>query len=133
MRFRVCGSLSITQILAMERPFPDVTVRPKHHVGTGQTDWRNAMRSGLALFLLIALCASASAATRARHANSRYVIVRPNQAVLPGYGNPAYGSPAYVTPNGARVFRDDSAPGGFRTDGDPPVSYDDPSKYGGSP
>ena len=81
------------------------------------------MRSGLAFCLLIALCASGNAATRAHHAKSRHVIVRPSQAVMP----------AYVTPRGARVYRDDSAPGGFRTDHDPPVSYDDPSKYGGSP
>ena len=81
------------------------------------------MRFGLALCLLIALCASGNAATRAHHAKSRHVIVRPSQAFMP----------AYVTPGGARVYRDDSAPGGFRTDHDPPVSYDDPSKYGGSP
>ena len=79
------------------------------------------MRSGLAFILLIALCASANAATRAHHAKSRYAIVRPSQAVVPGY----------VTPNGVRIYRDDSAPGGFRTDHDPPVSYDDPSKFGG--
>lgn len=79
------------------------------------------MRFSLALFLLIALCVSASAATKARHAKSRYIVVRPSQVV----------APAYVSPNGTRVFRDDSAPGGFRTDRDPPVSYDDPSKYGG--
>jgi hypothetical protein len=41
--------------------------------------------------------------------------------------------PVYVAPNGVRIYRDDSAPGGFRTDHDPPVSYNDPSKYGGSP
>ncbi len=81
------------------------------------------MRSGLALFLLIILCASASAATRAHHARSRHVIVRPSEATMP----------VYVAPNGARIYRDDSAPGGFRTDHDPPVSYNDPSKYGGSP
>jgi hypothetical protein len=81
------------------------------------------MRSGLALFLLIALCASGNAATRAHHAKSRHVIVRSSPAV----------TPAYVTPRGVRVYRDDSAPGGFRTDHDAPVSYDDPSKYGGSP
>jgi hypothetical protein len=81
------------------------------------------MRSGLALFLLIALCAPAEAATKARHARSRYVIVRPSQDVMPGY----------VTSSGARIYRDESAPGGFRTDRDPPVSYNDPSKYGGSP
>lgn len=82
------------------------------------------MRYALAFCLLIALCAPGDAATRAHHAKSRYVIVRPNQAAV---------DPAYVTPNGVRVYRDDSVPGGFRTDYDPPVSYNDPSKYGGSP
>ena len=81
------------------------------------------MRSGLALFLLIALCASSNAATRSQHARSRHVVVRPSQAVMP----------VYVSPNGVRVYRDETAPGGLRTDGDPPVSYGDPSKYGGSP
>ena len=37
----------------------------RHHVRRGPTDWRNATRSGLALCLLIALCASANAAARA--------------------------------------------------------------------
>jgi uncharacterized protein YdhG (YjbR/CyaY superfamily) len=81
------------------------------------------MRSGLALFLLIALCTSGNAAARAHHAKSRHVIVRPGQAAVP----------AYVTSGGVRVYRDDSAPGGFRTDHDAPVAYDDPSKFGGSP
>jgi hypothetical protein len=81
------------------------------------------MRFTLALFLLIALCISGNAAARTHHAKSRHVIVRPSQAVMP----------AYVTPRGVRVYRDDSAPGGFRTDHDEPVAYDDPSKFGGSP
>lgn len=41
--------------------------------------------------------------------------------------------PAYDTPRGVRVYRDDTAPGGFRTDHDEPVAYGDRSKYGGSP
>ncbi len=81
------------------------------------------MRSGLALCLLIALCASGNAATRTDHAKSRHVIVRSSQAAMP----------AYVTQRGVRVYRDDTAPGGFRTDHDEPVSYDDRSKYGGTP
>lgn len=81
------------------------------------------MRFSLALFFLIALCASGNAATRGHHAKSRHVIVRPNPAFMP----------SYVTENGVRIYRDETAPGGFRTDGDPPVSYNDPSKYGGSP
>jgi hypothetical protein len=73
------------------------------------------MRSVLAL-CLIALCASANA-----HARSRQVIVRPSHAVIP----------SYVTPGGVRIYRDDSAPGGLRTDHDAPPAYDDPSKFGG--
>ena len=80
------------------------------------------MRSGLALCFLIALCASGNAATWAHHATLRHVIVRPSQAVMP----------ADVTPDGVRIYRDDSAPGGFRTDHDEPVAYDDPSKFGGN-
>lgn len=79
------------------------------------------MRLSLALFLLVALCVSGNAATRAHQAKSRHVIVRPSQAV----------TPAYVSPNGVRVYRDETVPGGFRTDHDPPVSYDDPSKFSG--
>ncbi|WP_082905927.1 hypothetical protein [Bradyrhizobium centrolobii] len=79
------------------------------------------MRSALALCLLIVLCAPANAAARGHHANSRRVIVRPNQAVIP----------SYVTPNGVRIYRDDSVPGGLRTDHDDPPAYDDPSKFGG--
>jgi hypothetical protein len=85
-------------------------------------DWSNganAMRSVLAFGLLIALCASANAAT-AYHAKSQHVIVRPNQAVIPR-----------GTPGGVRVYRDDSVPGGLRTDHDDPPAYDDPSKFGG--
>jgi hypothetical protein len=78
------------------------------------------MRAGLALCLSIALCAPANAATRG-HAKSRHVVVRPNQIVIPGN----------VTPGGVRVYRDDSVPGGLRTDHDDPPAYDDPSKFGG--
>jgi hypothetical protein len=79
------------------------------------------MRAGLALCLLIALCASADAAARARHAKSRHVIVRPGRVVIP----------SYATPGGRRIYRDDTAPGGLRTDHDDPPAYDDPSKFGG--
>ena len=79
------------------------------------------MRAGLALCLLTALCASANAAARGHQAKSRHVIVRPNQAV----------TPSQVTPGGVRVYRDDSVPGGLRTDHDAPPAYDDPSKFGG--
>jgi hypothetical protein len=41
------------------------------------------MRSVLALCLLIVLYASANAAVRGHHAESRDVIVRPSQAVIP--------------------------------------------------
>ena len=79
------------------------------------------MRSVLALGLLIALCASANAAARGHHAKSRHGIVRPSQAVVPGY----------VAPGGGRIYRDDSVPGGLRTYHDDPPAYDDPSKFGG--
>jgi hypothetical protein len=79
------------------------------------------MRSGLALCLLIALCASANTAARGYHAKSRHVIVRPSQAVIP----------SLATPGGVRIYRDDSVPGGLRTDRDDPPAYDDPSKFGG--
>jgi hypothetical protein len=78
------------------------------------------MRVGLPLCLLIAFCASGNAAARG-HAKSRHVIARPSQAA----------NPSYVTPGGARIYRDDSVPGGLRTDHDDPPAYDDPSKFGG--
>src|SRR6266481_8006362 len=81
------------------------------------------MRSVLALCLLIALCASANAAARGHQAKSRDVIVRPSRAVIP----------SYATPGGVRIYRDNSVPGGLRTDHDDPPAYDDPSKFGGDP
>ena len=79
------------------------------------------MRSGLALCLLIVLCASANAAARAYHAKSRHVIVRPSQAMIP----------SYVTPGGVRIYRDDSVNGDLRTDHDDPPAGHYPSKFGG--
>jgi hypothetical protein len=79
------------------------------------------MRSVLALCLLSALCASAYGAAGGRRAKSRGVIVRPSRAVIP----------SYATPGGVRIYRDDSVPGGLRTDHDDPPAYDDPSKFGG--
>lgn len=79
------------------------------------------MRSVLALCLLIALCASANAAARGHHAKLR-PIVRPSQTA----------TPSYVTPGGVRIYRDDSVPGGLRTDHDVPPAYNDPSKFGGA-
>jgi hypothetical protein len=79
------------------------------------------MRSALAICLLIGLCASANAAARGHHAISRHVIVRPTQGAIP----------SYVTPYGVRIYRDDSVPGGLRTDHDDPPAYDDPSKFSG--
>jgi hypothetical protein len=78
------------------------------------------MRSVLALGLLIALCASANAAAGRHQAKSQHVIVRPSHAVIPSYG----------TPDGVRIYRDDSVPGGVRTYHDDPPAYDDPSKFG---
>ena len=80
------------------------------------------MRSVLALCLLIALCASANAAARGHHAKSRHVIVRPSQTVMP----------SYTAPDGVRIYRDDSVPGGLRTYHDDPPAYDDPSRRGGA-
>lgn len=79
------------------------------------------MRSILALCILVALCASANAAPKRPQAQSRPVITGPSQAV----------TPSYVTPRGARVYRDNSVPGGWRTDHDDPPDYNDPSRRGG--
>jgi hypothetical protein len=69
-------------------------------------DWSigaNAMRSVLALSLLIALCAPANAA-RVHHSKPRHVIARPVQSVDPRF---------------PPVLQDQTP------------SYDDPSKFGG--
>jgi hypothetical protein len=79
------------------------------------------MRYVLALGLLITLCPSANAA-RVHHLKPRHVIVHPSQPVIP----------SYAAPDGVRIYRDDSVPGGFRTDHDDPPSYDNPSKFGGN-
>jgi hypothetical protein len=79
------------------------------------------MRFVLALGIFIAFWDSANAAARVHHAKSRHVIVRPSQAVIPGY----------AIPGGARVERDDSVPGGLQTTHDDPPAYNDPSKFGG--
>jgi hypothetical protein len=79
------------------------------------------MRSALALCLLVGLSASANAGARGHHAISRHVIVRPSQGVIP----------SNVAPDGVRIYRDYSAPGGLRTDHDDPPAYDDPSKFSG--
>jgi hypothetical protein len=78
------------------------------------------MRPVLVLCLLAALCASANAAARGHHAKSRHVIARPGRTAIP----------SYTTPDGVRIYRDDSVPGGLRTDHDDPPAYDDPSKFG---
>lgn len=73
------------------------------------------MRIVLAFFITAALCATADAAQRKlRHVTG---AIR----ALPA------GS---VTPGGARVFRDDRVPGGWRTDHDDPPSPNDPSRRG---
>ena len=79
------------------------------------------MRPLLALCMLMALCASADAAARRHQAQQRQLIVRPGPAA----------APVTTTPDGARIYRDNSAPGGFRTDHDPVPAYDDPSKFSG--
>ena len=78
------------------------------------------MRSALAFCLLISLCASAIAATKG-YRDKTHVVVRPNQRVIPGY----------ATPGARQIYRDDSVPGGLRTNYDDPPAYDDPSKFGG--
>ena len=78
------------------------------------------MRSLLALCILMALCVSAEAAARRHQAQQRQIIVRPGQS-----------APVTTTPDGAHIYRDNSAPGGFRTDRDPVPAYDDPSKFSG--
>ena len=80
------------------------------------------MRSVLALCIASVLCASAQAAPKRPQAQSRPVMSSPSQAV----------SPSYVTPRGARVYRDDSVWGGYRTDHDDPPAYNDPSRRGGA-
>jgi len=79
------------------------------------------MRFVLALFLLTALCAPANAGPRGQNAKSREGVLRSSQPVVP----------SYVTPSGSRVYRDDSVPGGLRTDHNDPPAYNDPSKFGG--
>jgi hypothetical protein len=79
------------------------------------------MRFVLALGILIAFWDSASAAARTHQAKSRHVLVRGSQAAIPGY----------AVPGDARIERDDSVPGGFRTRHDDPPAYNDPSKFGG--
>ena len=79
------------------------------------------MRSVLALVLLIAFCASANAAAEGHRSKLRHVIIHPSQAMIP----------SYAAPDGVPIYRDDSVPGGLRTDHDDPPAYDDPSKFGG--
>lgn len=67
--------------------------------------------------MILALSASANAAAR----KPSRPAAAPTQPVTQGA----------ITPRGARVFRDNSAPGGWRTDRDEPPSYDDPSRRGG--
>jgi hypothetical protein len=52
---------------------------------------------------------------------SRHVLARPSHAVIP----------SDATPSGVGIYRDDSVPGGLRTDHDDPPAYDDPSKFSG--
>jgi hypothetical protein len=96
------------------------TAEAPHPVSAGRVNWRN-VRSTLALCLLIGLCASGNAAARGHRAISRHILVRPTHSV----------NPSYVTPYGMRIYRDDSVPGGLRTEHDDPPAYDDPSKFSG--
>lgn len=78
------------------------------------------MRPLLVLSFFLVLVASASAAPRSTSGRERSppISVRGMQ-------------PSYVAPGGGRVYRDDSVPGGFRTDHDPPPAPNDPSRFGG--
>jgi hypothetical protein len=78
------------------------------------------MRSLFVLSLLVVLSAPGNASARGHHARSQNLIERS--------GQPATSS--QVTPGGLRIYRDDSVPGGLRTDHDPVPSYDDPSRRG---
>ena len=73
------------------------------------------MRFILSLGLLIALCASASAA-KVKHAKPRAVIVAPSQGVNSGFGL----APA-LTEQERKRLHDLNVP-----------SYNDPSKFGGA-
>ena len=78
------------------------------------------MHPALAL-CLIALCTTSNASAREHHAMSRHVVAPHKEDAIP----------RYVTPSGVWIYRDDSAPGGLRTNHDHPPAYDDPSKFGG--
>ena len=73
------------------------------------------MRSVLALGLLIALCASANAAT-VHHSKPRHAIARPSQSVDPRFVRPSQS----VDPRFPPVLQDQTP------------SYNDPSKFGGA-
>ena len=77
------------------------------------------MRSILIIGLLMTLWASANAATLHHHRTRHHVVIPPGVA-----------SSFAAVPGGARIYRDDSVPGGLRTDHDDPPSYNDPSKSG---
>jgi hypothetical protein len=78
------------------------------------------MRYVLALGLLVAWHAPADAA-RVSHSKLRHAVARPGEAAVQ----------SYIAPGGVRIYRDDSVPGGFRTDHDAPPSPNDPSRWGG--
>jgi hypothetical protein len=80
----------------------------------GRSIGAKAMRSILALGLLITLCASANAATM-HHPKPRHVIVNPGRGPPPGFAVPGW---AYAAPR-PPVHYDDTP------------SYNDPSKFGG--
>jgi hypothetical protein len=78
------------------------------------------MRSLLVVCRLIVLCDPDNAFATEHRAKSRDVVGRNGHAV----------TPSQITPDGLRIYRDDSVPGGLRTDHDPLPSYDDPSRRG---
>jgi hypothetical protein len=92
---------------SLQRPGRDCSL-PDKLIGA------NAMRSFLALSMLMTLCASASAATVHHTITRHHVIVRPSQG-FQGYAGPGWASAA--------------PPPAIHYDDTP--SYNDPSKFGG--
>jgi hypothetical protein len=81
----------------------------------------NAMRFMCVIGFLIVFCAYANAAARGHQARLRNGIAAPSQPE----------TSTYPSPRGARIYRDDSVLGGWRTYHDDPPAYNDPSKFGG--
>jgi len=90
------------------------STRASHDERVGRLE-QSAMRSILALSLLITLCASAEAAAVHHHSKARHVVVGSGRGLTPGLAVPGW---AYAAPR----------PPGYYDD---TPSYNDPSKFGG--